>query len=140
MAQDVTQEIVSNLGRLTEKLGVGSAAGTIFGRLYFYGSMTQEKLRDDMGIGLSSVSQGLTVLEASGFVISGKDGRKRLYSANIEGNRKVLEDIMRFNLMPLADLIASMESGIKDKEAKAKLKLLREACTRCCSNIKKVVR
>lgn len=130
----IIDEIISNLGNITEKFGMNPATGMIFGRLYFYGDMTQEQLRDELKLGLSSVSQALTILEAFGFVKtekSEKQGRKKLYSANIEKSNAVLENILRFNIQPLAALIESREKYVKNKKTKLKLKLLREHCNMC---------
>ena len=131
----VIREIISNLGNITEKLGLNSATGMIFGTLYFYGSKTQEQLKDELKLGLSTVSQSLTILEAFGFIDAQKNGRKKLYSANMEKNNAVLENILRFNIQPLAALIESREKYVKDKETKLKLKLLREHCNLCCDKI-----
>ncbi len=131
----VIREIISNLGNITEKLGLNSATGMIFGTLYFYGSKTQEQLKDELKLGLSTVSQSLTILEAFGFIDAQKNGRKKLYSANMEKNNTVLENILRFNIQPLAALIESREKYVKDKKIKLKLKLLREHCNMCCDKI-----
>ena len=133
------EEIISNLGNITEKLGLNSATGIIFGRLYFFGSKTQEQLKDELNLGLSTVSQSLTVLEAFGFITTQKEGRKKSYSANIEKSNAVLENIMRFNIQPLAALIENREKEVKDKETKLKLRLLREHCNSCCDMIDKMM-
>ncbi|HIH42590.1 TPA: winged helix-turn-helix transcriptional regulator [Candidatus Woesearchaeota archaeon] len=136
----VISEIISNLGNISEKIGLNFATGMIFGRLYFFGSKTQEQLKDELKLGLSTVSQSLTVLEAFGFISVQKDGRKKSYSANIEKSNIVLENIMRFNIQPLAALIESREKEVKDKETKLKLKLLREHCNSCCDMIDKMMK
>ncbi|MBS3158636.1 winged helix-turn-helix transcriptional regulator [Candidatus Woesearchaeota archaeon] len=133
------EEIISNLGNITEKLGLNSATGIIFGRLYFFGSKTQEQLKDELNLGLSTVSQSLTVLEAFGFISAKKDGRKKSYSANLEKSNAVLENIMRFNIQPLSALIESREKDVKDKETKLKLKSLREHCNSCCYKIERMM-
>ena len=133
------EEIISNLGNITEKLGLNSATGIIFGRLYFFGSKTQEQLKDELKLGLSTVSQSLTVLEAFGFISTQKEGRKKSYSANLEKSNSVLENIMRFNIQPLSALIESREKEVKEKETKLKLKLLKEHCNNCCDKIKKMM-
>lgn len=138
----IIDEIISNLGNITEKFGMNPATGMIFGRLYFYGDKTQEQLRDELKLGLSSVSQALTILEAFGFVKtekSEKQGRKKLYSANIEKSNSVLENIMRFNIQPLSALIENREKEVKDKEIKIKMKLLREHCNMCCDKIERLM-
>ncbi|MBI2135601.1 winged helix-turn-helix transcriptional regulator [Candidatus Woesearchaeota archaeon] len=135
----VISEVISNLGNVTEKFGMNSATGMIFGMLYFFGSKTQEQLKDELKLGLSTVSQSLTILEAFGFVKVEKDGRKKSYSANLEKSNAVLENIMRFNIQPLAALIESREKYVKDKETKLKLKLLREHCNSCCDKIERMM-
>ncbi len=138
----IIDEIISNLGNVTEKFGLNPATGIVFGTLYFYGNKTQEQLKDELGSSLSSISQALTILEAFGFVKtekSEKQGRKKLYSANIEKSNNVLENLMRFNIQPLSALIESREKDVKDKEVKLKLKLLREHCNMCCDKIERMI-
>ena len=136
----VTNEIISNLGKITERLGFTAATGIIFGTLYFNGKKTQQDLKTELNLALSSISQSLTMLEAFGFVKAEKQERKKLYYAVLDQNHAIFENIMRFNILPLAGLISTREGVVKDKETKVKLKKLKEACNKCCGKIEKIMK
>jgi DNA-binding transcriptional regulator GbsR (MarR family) len=123
MKQDdvVIQEIISNLGRLTEKLGISNTTGIVFGNLYFYGKKTQEQLRDDIGVGLSTVSQSLTVLEAFGFVKAEKQGRKKVYSDDKSNASSVVDNLLLFGVKPLIELVDNKKSNVTATQVKNKI-------------------
>lgn len=123
--QEIVREISEEMGRACDMLGLSGDIGRVWSCLYFKNSMTQEQIKEEIGCSLSAVSQSLNILEKVGLIyVSGKSGRKNIYSAETSINkvkRNHMENILRFYVNPLCDLLSKRVDEISDKELKKKV-------------------
>jgi DNA-binding transcriptional regulator GbsR (MarR family) len=122
-------ELIKELGRASERWGLSSVLGQVWGTLYFKGEMTQDRLKRELSIGLSSISQGIKVLESLGFISStGKDGRKNIYKADFSNTilNSFLENLLRLELTPMVSLLKNRKEQAQDKELKDKITKLHD--------------
>jgi DNA-binding transcriptional regulator GbsR (MarR family) len=123
--QEIVREISEEMGRACDMLGLSGDIGRVWSSLYFKNSMTQEQIKEEAGCSLSAVSQSLNLLEKVGLIyISGKSGRKNIYSAETsisKVKRNHMENILRFYINPLYDLLSNRVDEISDKELKKKV-------------------
>lgn len=54
--------IIDEFAESTNRLGLGLMPGKVWGTLYFYGNMTQDDLKEHLGVGLSRISPALRLL------------------------------------------------------------------------------
>jgi len=120
---DVFGELVKESGRCSERLGLPSVLGQVWGMLYFKGGMTQAQLKKELGIGLGSVSQSIKTLGSLGFISSPKkEGRKKVYEAEFTTGiiNRFLENALRHEISPMTSLLESRIPEIADKKMKQK--------------------
>ncbi|MBW3016741.1 hypothetical protein KY316_00060, partial [Candidatus Woesearchaeota archaeon] len=133
------EELVREAGRASARLGLPSVLGQVWGTLYFKGGMTQEQLKNELGIGLGSVSQSISTLENLGFISSLKRiGRKKVYEADFSPQiiNKLVEDALMFEITPINSLIESRLPEIKDRELKKKSEELNKSLSRTARLLK----
>jgi DNA-binding transcriptional regulator GbsR (MarR family) len=129
LEKDIVDELVLEIGRSSERWGLSSVLGQVWGTLYFKGEMTQEKLKQELGIGLSSISQSIRVLESLGFISPyKKEGRKKVYKAELSKDTigKIFENLIRFELTPMVSLLQSRKEKVDDKALKEKINSLQK--------------
>ncbi|PIN70196.1 hypothetical protein COV93_02485 [Candidatus Woesearchaeota archaeon CG11_big_fil_rev_8_21_14_0_20_43_8] len=123
--KEIIQELTDEFGRVMEFMGLPPVTGRMWAILYFKGEMTQEALKEELGCALSSVSQSITILENFNLIyVSGKDGRKKIYSTETDFNkikRKKLEAMVRHVIEPLTGLCKSRVDDVKDPDVKTKI-------------------
>ncbi|MBW2995312.1 hypothetical protein KY312_03090 [Candidatus Woesearchaeota archaeon] len=127
MKKEIAEELIKEIGRSSERWGLSSVLGEVWGTLYFKGEMTQEELRKQLGIGLSSISQSIKVLESLGFISPiRKQGRKNVYKADFSTQQfgNIFEKLVRFELTPMISLLASRKDQAADKNLKEKISKL----------------
>ena len=127
--EKTADEIINELGRSSERWGLSAVLGQVWGTLYFKGEMTQEKLKNELGIGLSSISQSIKVLENLGFISPfKKEGRKKVYSADLSPLLlgKILEKLITFELRPMISLLQSRKEQAESKNLKDKINTLQK--------------
>ena len=126
---EIIQEIVDQVGSSTQKWGFSPIIGETWMLLYFKGERTQDELKNELGCGLSSISQALSVLEGFGMVhISHKIGRKKVYSAEESASkisRKKMEVVLEFYINPMINLLSNRMEDVSNKETKNKIKELK---------------
>jgi DNA-binding transcriptional regulator GbsR (MarR family) len=142
--QDTIREISEEMGRACSMFGLQGDIGRIWSTIYFKGSMTQEQIKDELGCSLSSVSQSLNLLEKNGLIyISGKTGRKNIYSAESSAQkikRNHIENVLRYYINPISDLLNSRADEIKDKELRKKVTELKNFYSKTGLLIKTMLR
>ena len=129
MEKEIINELIQEAGRSSERWGLSSVLGQVWGTLYFKGEMTQEELKKELGIGLSSISQSIKVLENLGFISPiRKKGRKRVYKADFSTQQisKIFENMLRFELKPMISLLESRKEQVEDKKLKEKINNLQK--------------
>jgi DNA-binding transcriptional regulator GbsR (MarR family) len=137
--KDIFGELVGESGRCSEKLGLPSVLGQVWGTLYFKGGMTQEQLKKELGIGLGSISQSIKTLEHLGFISSPKkEGRKRVYEANFSTEiiSRFIENALRHEIQPMSSLLESRIPVISDKKLKHKADELNKSLNRTARLLK----
>ena len=129
MKKEIIEELIQEIGRSSERWGLSTVLGQVWGTLYFKGEMTQDRLKKELGIGLSSISQSIKVLENLGFISPiRKEGRKRVYKAHFSPQQlgKIFENLLRFELKPMVSLLQSRKKQVQDKELKEKISNLQK--------------
>jgi DNA-binding transcriptional regulator GbsR (MarR family) len=125
----VVDELIQEVGRSSERWGLSSVLGQVWGTLYFKGEMTQDRLKTELGIGLSSISQNIKVLESLGFISAfRKEGRKRVYKADFSVLQinKLFESLLRLELKPMISLLQSRKDAVQNKNLKDKINNLQK--------------
>jgi len=92
---DVEKNFIERISMLTSNLGIGKAAGKIWGTLILAGiPLSQQEIKSLTDYSLSMISSNLSLLEKYGFVRKiGKSGKKILYKSNTD-----IIDLMEFYL------------------------------------------
>ena len=135
--KDTVEELIERLGSISEKIGLSSTIGIVWGTLYFKGSKTQQELKQELGVGLSAISPSITFLETVGLVSKGgKKGRKKVYSAEVKSKNNFLENFSMFQINPTIDLLKNRIGGVKDGGLKKKVNELSSAFTDLNKKIK----
>jgi DNA-binding transcriptional regulator GbsR (MarR family) len=142
--ETVINEIIEEIGNLLGEMGFPPITTKAWAILYFKGNKTQNELKKELKCGLSSISQAINVLEKFGIVyISGKDGRKNIYSAEKSFKtikRKKMEALLMFHIDPMKNLLDKRIEMISNKELKDKVKELKNMYSGCGAIIKLILK
>jgi|GEM_PF-1771268 len=129
--ETIVGEIIEEMSDLYEIMGIHKILTKVWLKLYFGEDKTQDELKKELKCGLSSISQAINTLEKFGLIcVSGKKGRKNVYSAEKSFNkikRKKIEAILRFHVEPMANLLNSKMDSVSDKDLKERMKELKNA-------------
>ena len=124
------KEIVFEIGKIYQNMGMPSYAGQIWSLLYLKGDMSQDEIRKQLNCGLSSVSQSLTLLEHMGSIeIINKIKRKNIYRAEssmIKTRKKMMENMLTLLIEPMVSLLDKESKEITDKKLKIKILELKD--------------
>lgn len=141
---DAIDSIIEEFADSTDRLGLGSMPGKVWGTLYFYGNMTQDELKNHLGVGLSRISPALKLLQNFGGIrIVGKEGRKNIYEAETSMQRKkrvIFENMLIHEVEPISKKLDLYADRIKSKNLSSKVNDLRSMFTRVKSFLKLILK
>jgi DNA-binding transcriptional regulator GbsR (MarR family) len=141
---EVISEIIEEMGKVAETLGLPTVTAKAWTTLYFKGDMTQEQLKNELRCGLSTISQSLKLLEKLGLVNTfNKDGRKNIYCAENSFDkikRKKLEAILLYAIDPMTSMLNNRIDLITNKETKNKAKELKDSCSKMGTGIRMIIK
>lgn len=142
--ENIINEIIEEMGNLLGEMGFPPITTKAWAILYFKGNRTQDELKKELKCGLSSVSQAINVLEKFSIIyISGKDGRRNVYSAEQSFKkikRKKMEALLMFHIEPMKNLLDKRTEMINNKELKGKVKELKNMYSNCGIIIKLILK
>ena len=130
LEKEAVQNIINEIGDSIARWGLPKHVGLIYGTLYVKGDMTQDQLKEEIGCSNSRISESLTVFEKFGIVkISGKDGRKNVYSA-VTSTKEILKKAMRnkmeYEFNPFLEVVKDNYDSIENKERKERVSKLKK--------------
>jgi len=124
--KDIIDELSLEMGKFTDLWGMGTLPGKIWAHLYFYGPRTQNQIKKELDCALGTISDALSKLENYGVIfVSGKEGRKNIYSASFSQKKKMramCETALYMHVNPMIELLNDRVDKIKNKEFKQKAK------------------
>lgn len=131
MLGSAEEQFLNMLSLLTRSLGLGEAAGKVWGILALVGRpMTQSEIARLTGYSLPIVSTAISVLENWGFVVrAGRRGRARLYRASstiLDILENFLNTLLDRRLNPLAKFLRENLSSFKPEYREGAARLLKE--------------
>ena len=123
--EDHIKDIIREQGNAIERFGFGRGMGDVWTALYLKGAMTQDQLKEYLGLSTSSISQAIKPMEIMGLIKTiGKDGRKNIYEVeesmhNVK--RKALMLKVEYQIQPMLSVLEEKKKIIKRKKTKEKL-------------------
>lgn len=142
--EETVKEIIEELGTAFEIWGFKPILGQIWAALYFNGEMTQDELKKNRGVGLSTISDALaTLLQLGSIKITKKKGRKNVYSAETnfhEIMRKRMDTALRYHIEPINSLLNNKVATITNQETKNKVSALKNRYSKMSTLIKLILK